>query len=191
MESRLSSSQVQGGSHQVNLLLRPATKADIPAIRGIYNDAILNTTSTFDSTPKSMAEMESWFAAHDERHPILVMVADGHVWGWASLSRWSDRAAYDGTAELSVYVHPEHRGQGIGRKLMAAILEEGRRAGLHTVISRIEAGNAASIHLHAAFGFSMVGVMKEVGCKFGRWLDVAIMQLILEGQTGPVALIQE
>ncbi|MBE3577972.1 MAG: N-acetyltransferase [Limnochordales bacterium] len=170
----------------MNCTLRRAERADIPFIRDIYNDAILNTTATFDYEPKTMAEMERWYDEHDERHPILVAVVGGRVCGWTSLSRWSDRAAYDGTVELSVYVHRDYRGQGIGRKLMAAILAEGRRLGLHTVISRIEGGNAASIHLHTALGFRMVGVMKEVGYKFGRWLDVAIMQLMLNHESSSV-----
>ncbi|HHV54970.1 MAG TPA: N-acetyltransferase [Firmicutes bacterium] len=160
--------------------IRPAERADIEAIREIYNDAILNTTATFDSSAKTRAEMERWFEEHDDRHPILVAVVDDRVVGWASLSRWSDRCAYDGTVELSVYVDRAYRGRGVGRSLMTAILQAGRDLGFHTVISRIEGGNSVSLHLHAALGFNLVGVMKEVGYKFGRWLDVAIMQLMLD-----------
>src|SRR5439155_12343816 len=97
--------------------IRRARLADLEAITDIYNDAILNTTATFDAEPKSPVERLAWFQAHDERHPILVAVEDGDVAGWSSLSKWSDRRAYDHTAETSFYVKAEFRGRGIGRKL--------------------------------------------------------------------------
>ena len=118
------------------------------------------------------------------RYPIIVAELDGHVVGWASLGPWSDRPAYRETAESSFYVHPEHRGLGIGRKLKSAILEEARLAGLHVVLARVAEGNAASLHLNEAFGFEHVGIMKEVGIKFGRRLDVHLMQKIVGPGSG-------
>jgi L-amino acid N-acyltransferase YncA len=109
---------------------------------------------------------------------VIVAVTDKKITGWASLSRWSDRCAYDSTAELSVYVDAEERGKGIGRLLMSSIVEEGRRAGLHTLISRISEGNEISVKMHEQMGFTHIGVMKEVGKKFGKLLDVLMMQKI-------------
>ena len=117
--------------------------------------------------------------SHDERHPVLVAEIDGAVVGWASLTRWSDRAAYDGTAETSFYVHSTHRGRGIGRKLQEALISEAQRLGFHTLIARITAGSGESLHLHETTGFTQVGVMKEVGHKFGKLLDVHILQKML------------
>jgi L-amino acid N-acyltransferase len=158
--------------------IRKAIYTDVPAITGIYNEAILTTTATFDTEPKTTAAQRKWFKAHGPKNPILVAVEGGKVVGWASLSAYSDRCAYSGTAELSVYVKEKFRNQGIGRKLMETVLAAGKKAGLHTVISRIAGGNDISIHLHREFDFADVGVMKEVGNKFGQLLDVYLMQKI-------------
>ncbi len=159
--------------------IRPAVLADLPEITAIYNEAISHTTATFDTEPKMVEEQAAWFKSHDENHPVMVAVITGQVVGWASLSRWSDRCAYDGTVELSVYVHHGHRGKGIGRKLMEVILAEGEKTGLHTIISRITTENRNSIHLHEWFGFNSIGIMREVGNKFGKLLDVQLMQKML------------
>jgi len=162
------------------ILIRKAAPADLEAIREIYNEAILTTTATFDTEPKSATERLQWFQSHDERHPILVAVGDGKVVGWASLTQWSDRAAYDDTAETSFYVKSEFRGRGIGRKLKEATVEEARRLRFHTLIARVAEGSEESIHLNESAGFVRVGTLKEVGRKFGRLLDVHIMQKMLD-----------
>ena len=156
--------------------IRKAIYTDVPAITGIYNEAILTTTATFDTEPKTTAAQRKWFKAHGPKNPILVAVEGGKIIGWASLSAYSDRCAYSGTAELSVYVKEKFRNRGIGRKLMQAVLEKGKKAGLHTIISRIAGGNDISIHLHRQFDFADIGTMKEVGNKFGQLLDVSMMQ---------------
>ncbi len=161
-------------------MIRRAVPADAAAIADIYNEAILTTTATFDTEPKSVADRVQWLQAHDERHPVLVAEAGGKVVGWASLTRWSDRHAYDDTAETSFYVHSSQRGRGIGRRLKAAIIEEARRLGFHTLVARIAEGSCESIHLNEQAGFVHVGTLKEVGRKFGRLLDVHIMQLLLK-----------
>jgi len=158
---------------------RPATETDLEDIRGIYNDAILNTVATFDTVARSPEDMTRWFGDHVPRYPVLVAEEAGRVVGWASLSRWSDRPAYDGTAELSVYVAGPFRGRRIGLALMEALVKAGRERGFHTVVSRIVQGSDVSIRLHERLGFSHVGVLREAGRKFGRLLDVTIMQLIL------------
>jgi len=160
------------------LIIRQATLDDLGQVTEIYNDAIKKTTTTFDTEPKTSEEQEKWFAAHDARHPVLIAEQDGIVVGWASLSQWSDRCAYCDTAEISLYVTEKHRRKGIGKKLMKAIIREGKTAGLHTVIARIADGNEISIDLCKSAGFQHIGTMREVGKKFGKLLDVNLMQLI-------------
>jgi phosphinothricin acetyltransferase len=158
--------------------IRKARAEDVPAITEIYNDAITNTVATFDKEQKTLEEQRQWFDSHGKRYPILVALLEEEVVGWASLSSYSDRCAYADTVEISVYVLDGFRGRGVGKELTGRVLKAGEEAGLHTVLARIESGNAASIHIFEKFGFEHVGVMKEVGFKFGRLLDVSIMQLI-------------
>jgi L-amino acid N-acyltransferase len=152
----------------------------LDAITAIYNEAIANTTATFDTEPKTDEQQLRWFEEHDERSPIIVAVIDDKVVGWTSLSKWSDRCAYADTAETSFYVASAHRGKGIGRQLKQAIIEEARRLRLHTLIARVAKGSDERLHLNESFGFVHVGTMKEVGRKFGRLLDVHILQKMLE-----------
>lgn len=157
--------------------IRRATLEDLPAITAIYNEAILNTTATFDTTPKTHEEQVEWFTHHDEKHPVLVAESEaGDVIGWASISEWSSRCAYAETGEVSVYVAADQRGKGIGRTLLHALDSTAQALGYHTLLARIAEGNQTSIHLHEAVGFGLVGVMKEVGSKFGKRLDVHLMQ---------------
>lgn len=161
--------------------IRAAGIDDVPAITEIYNEAVLTTVATFDLEPRSIEDRTAWFSHHDSvRYPVIAAESAGtrQVLGWASLSRWSDKCAYDGAAELSLYVASQARGRGVGTALMAEVLRLGREAGLHTVISRIAEGNEVSLRLHDTFGFTHVGTMKEMGFKFGRLLDVEIYQLL-------------
>lgn len=158
--------------------IRNAVLKDLPAIVDIYNEAVLNTTATFDTHPRSLDDRRPWFEQHGDKYPLLVAVEDDKVIGWASLSAWSDRCAYADTAEASIYVKEGERGKGIGRKLSQEILKAGREAGLHTIILRIASENVISIKLAESLGFNTIGVMKEVGKKFGKILDVTLMQLI-------------
>ena len=160
--------------------IRRADLSDVPAITEIYNEAILTTVATFDTEVKTITDREQWFRAHGERHPILVALMDDRVVGWASLTEWSDRCAYSDTAEASFYVHSQFRHQGIGRKLLEAIIAEGRNARLHTLLGRIAEGSEGSMHLAKVVGFVHLGTMKEVGRKFGRLLDVHLLQLMLD-----------
>lgn len=160
------------------LIIRPADTDDVNAITDIYNEAILNTVASFDTKPKTMAEQKTWFDHHGSRRPVLVAQLDGTVIGWASLSDWSHHDAYADTVEISIYIKEGFRGKGMGRELMEAIIDEGKKAGLHTIIARITDGNAESIHLHESLGFKHIGVMREAGFKFGELLDVYLMQKI-------------
>lgn len=161
------------------LMIRNARLSDVDAVTEIYNEAILTTTATFDTAPKSVSERLEWLKSHRERYPVIVAELDGKVVGWASLSRWSDRSAYDDTAETSFYVNSGYRGRGVGRKLKEAIIDEARRLKFHTLIARIAEGGDVSLHLNESFGFVHVGTLKEVGRKFGRLLNVHILQKML------------
>lgn len=160
--------------------IRRAELTDAPAIADIYNEAILTTTATFDLEPKSVEDRAAWLQSHDDRHPVLVAVVDGKVAGWASLTRWNERAAYEDTAETSFYVHSTFRGRGVGRQLKDAIIDEARRLKYHTLIARAAEDSRESLHLNELAGFVHVGTLKEVGRKFGRLLDVHIMQKMLD-----------
>ena len=159
-------------------MIRKATATDLGAILRIYNAAIRQTTATFDTRPRTLKEQKRWFKKHGPSHPIVVAEARGRIIGWASLSPWSDRLAYSVTAEVSFYVEERSRGRGVGKKLLKVIVRDGKQAGLHSLLSRITDESRVSIHLHESLGFEHVGVMKEVGRKFGRLLDVSIMQKI-------------
>ena len=160
------------------IIIRKATLDDLAAITEIYNQAILKTTATFDTEPKSLEEQKVWFESYGPKYPVIVAEEDGKVIGWVSLSKWSDRCAYSDTAEISLYIDEKERGKGIGRKLLETIVLEGEKAGLHSIIARIAEGNEMSIHLHQSVGFEHIGIMKEVGRKFGRLLDIYLMQKI-------------
>jgi len=160
------------------LAVRAATIEDLDSITRIYNEAILNTVATFDTEPKMVEEQRAWFESHRANHPIMVAELDGAVVGWASLSQWSDRCAYADTAEISLYVKEGFQAKGIGHRLLEAVTQRGQDVGLHTVIARIVEGNETSVRLHESVGFRHIGVMREVGSKFGRLLDVYLMQKI-------------
>lgn len=160
------------------LEIRDAQVSDLNEITKIYNWAIINTTGTFDNEIKSIKEQKSWFNKHDKNNPIIVAEKDNFIVGWACLSKWSDRCAYSDTAEVSLYVKDGFMDMGIGKKLLKKIIEKGRSIGLHVLIARITAGNNNSIHLHELFGFEHIGTMREVGKKFGKILDVHLMQKI-------------
>lgn len=162
------------------LSIRPALLDDIAAMAEIYNDAVLNTTATFDTDTRNALKMLDWYAQHDAKHPVIVAETKGEVAGWASLSRWSDKRAYDSTAEVSVYVKKEFRSMGIGKKLIEVITLEGKKAGLHNLLARITQGNEVSIHLFESFGYTLFGTMKEAGTKFGKYHDVHFLQKIFD-----------
>jgi L-amino acid N-acyltransferase len=164
----------------LSISIRRAELADAPAIAAIYNEAILTTVATFDVETKSVEERIEWLSRHDERHPVLVAEVEGQVIGWISLSRWSDRRAYDDTAETSFYVKSEFRGQGVGRRLKEVIIDQARRLGYHSLIARVAQGSEQSLHLNLSMGFALVGTLKEVGRKFGKLLDVHVLQKMLD-----------
>lgn len=160
--------------------VRLATIGDAPEIREIYNREVSGSTVTFDLVPRSLAEQQEWLRARSGVHPAVVAVSDaGDIVGFGSLSPYKDRPAYSTTVEDSVYVRHEQRGAGVGRLLLAELVRLAEVHGFHAVMARIVGGHEASIALHQGCGFELVGIEKEVGRKFGRWLDVALMQKLL------------
>ena len=161
------------------MLVRLAQAADVEAIRAIYNLEVLESTVTFDLVPRSHDDQREWLAAHAGAHPAIVAVDGEDVAGFGSLSPYKDRPAYSTTVEDSVYVHRDRRGQGVGKAILGELLHLATTHGFHAVIARIVGDHEASIALHRGCGFELVGTEKEVGRKFGRWLDVVELQRLL------------
>ncbi|MBW3645870.1 MAG: GNAT family N-acetyltransferase [Actinobacteria bacterium] len=162
--------------------VRLARPADAEAIRGIYNLEVTTSTATFDLVPRTLAEQQAWLAARSGAHAVVVAVegtGDGEVVGFASLSPYRDRPAYRTTVEDSVYVRGDHRGSGVGGLLLEELLTVAAASGFHAVMARIVDGHDASIALHRRHHFTLVGVEREIGRKFGQWLDVIVMQRLL------------
>jgi L-amino acid N-acyltransferase len=170
-----------GRTHTVTLRL--ASLGDAEQIRQIYNYEVSNTTATFDLVPRSLREQQQWISDRSGAFAAIVAVdpADesGEVVGFGSLSPYKERAAYRTSVEDSVYVRRDRAGQGIGKLLLTELLRVGAASGFHAVFARISAASAASIGLHTSCGFELVGIEREVGRKFNKWLDVALMQALL------------
>ncbi|WP_108660665.1 GNAT family N-acetyltransferase [Acuticoccus kandeliae] len=169
--------------------IRDAVAADIPGITAIYNDAVLNTTAIWNEIVVDEANRLAWLEARRAaNYPVLVAAgADGAVLGYASFGDWRAWDGYRHTVEHSVYVRAGQRGAGIGAALMAALIDRARACGKHVMVAGIEADNLASVRLHERLGFEKTGHLKEVGTKFGRWLDLAFLQLTLDRNAPPAA----
>lgn len=163
------------------MLIRLARLTDAEAIRQIYNAEVLGSTVTFDLEPRTLAEQEAWISERSGAHAVLVAEVDDEVVGFASLSPYRPRPAYRTSVEDSVYVHRDRRGQGIADALLGAIVDLASARGFHAMFARIVAGHEVSIALHRKHGFEIVGREKEVGRKFGQWLDVVVMERLLDG----------
>jgi L-amino acid N-acyltransferase YncA len=170
----------------MTVTLRDATLADALAILPIYNHAVNHTTAMWSEEESTLAEREAWIAARQGAGlPVIVAEIEGAVVGFGSFGEFRARSGYRLTVEHSVYVdHNRHRG-GIGRALLSDLIDRARAMGLHAMIGGIEAGNAPSIALHQALGFVEVGRLPQVGVKFGRWLDLAFLQLTLDDRAAP------
>lgn len=162
------------------MLVRRGQAADAENIRRIYNAAVLTSTATLDLVPRSSSEQRSWMSAHQGVYPVIVLEGDGgEILGFSSLSPYRPRPGYATAVEDSVYVAEDHRGRGLGRLALEAAVEAALSHGFHSVVGRIVTEQQASIGLHLACGFEIVGIEKEIGRKFGRWLDVALVQRML------------
>ncbi|MCY1404267.1 L-methionine sulfoximine/L-methionine sulfone acetyltransferase [compost metagenome] len=165
----------------MSLVIRDASEADLPGIRDIYNDAVRNTTAIWNEIEVDLDNRRDWFAGRRQQgFPVLVAEEGGEVVGYASYGPWRNFDGFRETVEHSVYVRDDQRGKGIGPQLMQALIVRARVQGLHVMVAAIESGNAASIRLHERVGFVTTGQMPQVGRKFGRWLDLTFMQLVLD-----------
>lgn len=159
--------------------IRPAVVADAEQIREIYNHEVLQGTATFDLVPRSLDDQRQWLADRSGALSTIVAAEGAEIVGFASLSPYRERAAYRTSVEDSVYVRRDRHGLGIGRLLLAELLEVAATSGFHAVFARINATGEASIRLHRSLGFELVGIEREVGRKFGRWHDVALMERLI------------
>ena len=162
-----------------DVVVRLATLDDAEEIRRIYNHEVEHTTHTFDLRPRTLEDQRAWLQEREGALGVLVAELDATVVGFASLSEYRPRAAYRTSVESSVYVDETLRGRGVGRRLMRELVEVARTRGFHTMVARVAGGHSASIQLHEAVGFAVVGTEREVGRKFGGWLDVVVMQRML------------
>lgn len=160
------------------LTARPATPADAPAIREIYNQGIEDRVATFETAPRSIADVEAWF---DGRHPIMSVIdANGNVVGYAATFSYADRCCYAGIAEFSVYVRRGRRGEGVGAVAMQALIAAASAAGFWKLMSRVFVENQASRALLASMGFREVGVHEKHGKLDGVWRDVVAVERLLK-----------
>lgn len=167
-------------------MIRDATPEDAEAIAAIYNDAVVNTTAIWNEIAVDAANRRDWIAARQSAGlPVLVIEIDGRVAGYSTYGPWRPHDGYRATVEHSVYVDAAFRGRGLGRALMQALIDYARAAEVHVMIAAIEAGNTASIDLHRTLGFSQPQILPQVGQKFGRWLDLAFLQLQLDERPQP------
>jgi L-amino acid N-acyltransferase YncA len=172
--SRSSEEQVE------DFTIRPAVRSDAAQMAAIYNQAVLHSTATFDTEPESVEARETSLDEHTApQHPVLVAEREGRILGWASLSRYSTRCAYETTVEASTYIDESETDRGVGTALSEALLDAGLAGGVHAVLLRICTENAASLAMSRKLGFFEIGVMREVGVKFGRTLDVMWLEKLL------------
>ncbi|KAH9846931.1 GCN5-related N-acetyltransferase [Lenzites betulinus] len=176
----------------MSVQIRNATEANLPAIIDIYNDQILHGTATFHTEPQTLEECVLWLkSVQAEHYPCIVAEvvepeandAPGRkrTVGWCNLSHYNMRQAYDGSAELSLYIHKDFRGKGIGEKLLKRIVEDAREqeGRFHTIIASVTTENAPTVHFWQKQGFELRGTLYQVGRKFGQWLDVSYFQIIV------------
>lgn len=162
--------------------IREAQLNDLDAITDIYNYEVLNGVNTFDITPKGLEDMLPWFEKHNTSHyPLIVMIDEDKVIGYASLSPYREKEAYKTTVELSVYVHPDHRKKGVATKLLEYLVEYAKKEPtIHTIVSVITSGNRVSVKLHKKFEFKYCGRVEEVGLKFNHFQSIDNFVLIVK-----------
>jgi len=160
-------------------VVRLADVADLDAIRAIYNHYVATSTCTFQLEADTEQERLAWFRDRTPLHPVTVADVGGEVVGWGALSPWKSRAGYAHSVEGSVYVREGHHRRGVGRALLADLIERARAAGHHVLVGGACTEHPGSIALQEALGFVRVAHFRETGRKFGRWLDVVYLQLLL------------
>ncbi len=167
-------------------LIRSAKPTDLPEMLDIYNDIILHTTAVYSYRPHSLEMRRQWYETKlKDNYPVFVAEEDGHVTGFSTIGPFRVWPAYKYTVENSVYVAAGSRGKGIGKLLMQPLIDACQERNLHAIIAGIDAGNEASIRLHQSFGFEEVAHFRQVGYKFGRWLDLKFLELLLDTPEHP------
>lgn len=164
----------------MDTIIRVATIDDIPSILEIYNDAIKNTTATFDLDLQTLEEKQVWFQQFNDIHPLFVAEINKKVVGYSSLLPFNKKEAYAKTVENSIYVHKDARGKGVAKLLLEKLIMAAKEVNHHSIIALITKGNEVSVKLHKKYDFEYVGVLREVGSKFDEWQDVYFYQLILD-----------
>lgn len=162
-----------------DVLLRPGRSSDAEDIAAIVNHYVAHTTSTFLTELVTPEDRRQWIDKRSPKHSLWVAELDARVIGWAALAEHKPRGGYRHTVENSVYVHPDHLGRGIGRRLLHQVIDDARRAGFHVIVAGACAEQTASVRLHESAGYQRVGQFREVGRKFDRWLDVIYLQMHL------------
>lgn len=167
------------------ITIRDATDDDLEAILALHNRLIPIDATAWTERLETIDERREWFAhKQHSRWPVLVAEVDDHVVGFATYGEFRDNATWEGyrfTAELTIHVAPDHHGTGVGRLLMETLIERARAAGLHTLVAAVDGANEGSIRFHERLGFVETGRMPEVGYKFGRWLDLVLLQRVVDG----------
>lgn len=160
--------------------IRDAVEDDLPELLAIYNDIILHTTAVYDYEPHTLEMRRQWFVTKRQQgFPVFVAEEKERILGFSSIGPFRAWAAYQYSVENSVYVAASARGRGVGKLLIPPLIGAAKKLQLHTIIAGIDATNEASIGLHLSFGFEEVAHFKEVGWKFGRWLDLKFLQLMI------------
>lgn len=170
----------QNVSEPAQAIIREATRDDAAAIAEIYNEAVINTVAIWNDETVSTDNRIAWLEEHwNKGYPVFVATLNDEVAGYATFSDFRNFDGFRCTVENSIYVHPHFQGRGIGGALLAATIDAAREAGKHVLVAAIEGSNAGSIALHEKYGFERVGLLPQVGTKFGRWLDMLLMQVML------------
>jgi L-amino acid N-acyltransferase YncA len=169
------------------VVIREAAIEDLSSMLDIYNDIIINTTAVYDYQPHTLEMRKQWYQTKQEQGiPVFVAEEDNQILGFSTIGPFRNWAAYKYSVENSIYVAARARGKGIGRLLMPPLIEAAKQLEMHTIIAGIDASNNASIKLHEQFGFIEVAHFKQVGYKFGQWLDLKFFQLLLSTPANPV-----
>ena len=172
--------------------IRPARASDLEAILAIHNQVVTTSTAIYEDLPSTLEQRQQWYDARvAQGYPVLVAVDGQQVIGYATFGEWRSRWGYRFTVEHTVHVDQNWRGHGVGRALLEALLPLARQMGKHTMMGAVDAENQASIRFHERLGFESTGRCRQVGYKFGRWLDLVFMQLILEPDASPGGSVNE
>jgi len=172
--------------------IRPARASDLEAILAIHNQVVTTSTAIYEDLPSTLEQRQQWYDARiAQGYPVLVAVDGQQAIGYATFGEWRSRWGYRFTVEHTVHVDQNWRGHGVGRALLEALLPLARQMGKHTMMGAVDAENQASIRFHERLGFESTGRCRQVGYKFGRWLDLVFMQLILEPDASPGGSVNE